>query len=85
VLGAAFLAGLGAGVWSSLDELRDVWQLDRRFEPRMDPATRARLLLAWREAVARSRGWARIVDPVQDRTVSTVSTVSTAPADGMTT
>ena len=36
VLGAAFLAGLGAGVWSSLDELADVWQLDRRFEPRMD-------------------------------------------------
>ena len=32
-LGAAFLAGLGTGVWASTDELREVWQLDRRFEP----------------------------------------------------
>ena len=32
-LGAAFLAGLGTGVWSSPAELADVWQLDRRFEP----------------------------------------------------
>nr|MDQ3611452.1 glycerol kinase [Actinomycetota bacterium] len=32
-LGAAFLAGLGTGVWSSPQELVDTWQLDRRFEP----------------------------------------------------
>ncbi|MDX1619409.1 MAG: glycerol kinase GlpK, partial [Nitriliruptorales bacterium] len=32
VLGAAMLAGLGAGIWSSTDDLREVWQLDRRFE-----------------------------------------------------
>lgn len=32
-LGAAFLAGLGAGVWSSPEELRATWRLDRRFEP----------------------------------------------------
>ena len=62
VLGAAFLAGLGAGVWSSLDELADVWQLDRRFEPRMEAAERERLLGGWREAVGRSGGWARIVE-----------------------
>lgn len=62
VLGAAFLAGLGAGVWSSLDELADVWQLDRRFEPRMDAAERNRLLAGWREAVSRSGGWAQVVD-----------------------
>lgn len=60
VLGAAFLAGLGAGVWSSTDELRDVWQLDRRFEPAMDQATRERLQQGWRAAVDRSRGWARV-------------------------
>jgi len=62
VLGAAFLAGLGAGVWSSLDELADVWQLDRRFEPRMEDSERERLLHGWREAVRRSAGWARIVE-----------------------
>src|SRR5207342_197751 len=32
-LGAAFLAGLGTGVWSSTDDLRETWQLDRGFEP----------------------------------------------------
>ncbi len=33
-LGAAFLAGLGTGVWDSTDALREIWRLDRRFEPR---------------------------------------------------
>ena len=36
-LGAAFLAGLGTGVWSSTDELASTWRLDRRFEPRPAP------------------------------------------------
>jgi glycerol kinase len=62
VLGAAFLAGLGAGVWSSLDELAGVWQLDRRFEPRMADEEREHLLAGWRAAVGRSGGWARITD-----------------------
>jgi len=62
VLGAAFLAGLGAGVWASTDELRDAWQLDRRFEPAMDGETRQRLRHGWSEAVDRSRGWAQITD-----------------------
>jgi glycerol kinase len=62
VLGAAFLAGLGAGVWSSLDELSGVWQLDRRFDPQMEDGERQRLLTGWRAAVERSGGWARIVD-----------------------
>ena len=35
-LGAAFLAGLGTGVWDSTDELRETWQLDRSFEPAAD-------------------------------------------------
>ena len=56
-LGAAFLAGLGAGVWSSTDELRSTWQLDRRFEPTpgaRDAGGHAR----WRAAVGRSKAWA---------------------------
>ena len=32
-LGAAFLAGLGVGVWESTDDLRETWRLDARFEP----------------------------------------------------
>jgi glycerol kinase len=62
VLGAAFLAGLGAGVWASTDELVEVWQLDQRFSPAMDSSTRQPLLDGWRQAVDRSRGWAHVVD-----------------------
>jgi glycerol kinase len=55
-LGAAFLAGLGTGVWSSADEIAATWRLDRRFGPgRRDDAAHAR----WRRAVERSKGWAR--------------------------
>ncbi|MDX1657557.1 MAG: glycerol kinase GlpK [Nitriliruptorales bacterium] len=61
VQGAAFLAGLGAGVWSSTDELADVWRLDRRFEPQMDGAAREQLRSGWSEAVERSLGWAKVV------------------------
>src|SRR5205085_1513925 len=35
-LGAAFLAGLGSGVWDSVDDLRETWQLDREFQPAPD-------------------------------------------------
>jgi glycerol kinase len=55
-LGAAFLAGLATGVWSSPAELEATWRLDRRFTPGpRDDAAYA----AWREAVQRTRGWAR--------------------------
>lgn len=55
-LGAAFLAGLATGVWSSRAELAATWQLDRSFtpEPRDDDA-HAR----WRSAVEQTKGWAR--------------------------
>jgi glycerol kinase len=53
-LGAAFLAGLGAGVWSSRDELAATWRLDRRFDPgQRDESAHAR----WRGAVERTKGW----------------------------
>jgi glycerol kinase len=57
-LGAAFLAGLATGFWSSTDEVAATWQLDRRFEPRMDQAERDRLVERWHHAVDRARGWA---------------------------
>jgi glycerol kinase len=57
-LGAAFLAGLATGVWSSPEEVAATWQLDRRFEPSMESAERERLLARWRRAVDRSRAWA---------------------------
>jgi glycerol kinase len=57
-LGAAFLAGLASGFWSSTDEVAAMWELDRRFDPVMGMDERDRLVARWRRAVERSRGWA---------------------------
>ena len=56
-LGAAFLAGLGAGIWSDSD-LKGLWKLDREFEPKMSRDQADTLQKRWRDAVERSRGWA---------------------------
>jgi len=53
-LGAAFLGGLGAGVWSSLDAIRGAWRADRTFKPKMKPELRARHLAKWKRAVERA-------------------------------
>jgi glycerol kinase len=55
-LGAAFLAGVGAGAWT-LDRVQKVWRERTRFEPRMEAAQREELLAQWRRAVERARGW----------------------------
>ena len=57
-LGAAYLAGLAEGVWSSLDELAAHWQLEREFTPAVDDATAEAARVLWARAVERSRGWA---------------------------
>jgi glycerol kinase len=58
-LGAAFLAGLGVGVWDSIDDLRQTWQLDARFEPEAESRERADATYAlWQEGVRRSLAWA---------------------------
>src|SRR2546425_2297736 len=57
-LGAAYLAGLGAGLWRSLDDLSRRWTIERTFTPAMDPATGAAGCEGWRRAVVRARGWA---------------------------
>ena len=59
ILGAAYLAGLGAGVWSTLDEIAGLWQEDARFDPvpsRAGPDSRH---AGWKRAVGRARDWAR--------------------------
>ncbi|HET6562730.1 MAG TPA: glycerol kinase GlpK [Marmoricola sp.] len=56
-LGAAFAAGLGAGVWQSTDELRETWALDRRFEPSGDRARADEAHRLWSRAVERAKGW----------------------------
>jgi glycerol kinase len=58
-LGAAYLAGLGAGLWRSLDALAERHAVERTFEPAMAAAERAQRYELWKRAVERSRGWAR--------------------------
>jgi len=58
-LGAAYLAGLGAGAWRSLDALAARASIERTFTPAMDAATRARRYDGWRRAVERAKGWAQ--------------------------
>jgi glycerol kinase len=63
-LGAAYLAGLGVGFWSSLDELSQNWQMERRFEPHMSRDEATARLHRWSLAVERSRDWAEPSSPV---------------------
>jgi len=57
-LGAAFLAGLGVGVWKTPDELRKKRAVAARYEPKMSREQREHLYAEWTRAVERSRGWA---------------------------
>ncbi|MFC7407406.1 glycerol kinase GlpK [Hydrogenophaga atypica] len=50
-LGAAYLAGLHAGVYQGTDELTQRWQVERRFEPQRDRAWAAERMAAWEHAV----------------------------------
>ncbi|NCP63501.1 MAG: glycerol kinase GlpK [Paraglaciecola sp.] len=54
-LGVAYLAGLQAGVYQSLDELASMWHCDQRFEPSMPAAERNALYAKWQHAVAQVR------------------------------
>jgi glycerol kinase len=53
-LGAALLAGLGAGIWRNLDDIRKLWSLERAFTPKL-PADQVQAHLErWRAAVAKA-------------------------------
>jgi len=56
-LGAAYLAGLGVGFWSSPAEVTANWRAERRFEPVMSRDEAASRLARWSRAVDRSRDW----------------------------
>ncbi len=65
-LGAAFLAGLAEGVWTSLDEIAAIWSSDARVEPHKDNPPGQAGLEGWRRAVERSRAWAAANDDTND-------------------
>ena len=56
-LGAAYVAGLAVGYWSSREELRGKWAEDKRFVPEMPAETSAKLLAQWKKAVTRTFDW----------------------------
>jgi len=58
-LGAAYLAGLAVGFWSSLDEVSSQWKIERTFEPAMSADQREVLYASWKRAVERSLHWVK--------------------------
>ncbi|HYC13896.1 MAG TPA: glycerol kinase GlpK [Stellaceae bacterium] len=56
-LGAAYLAGLATGVWTSREEIAGQWRMARRFEPRMKRSEAEQRMSEWQRALARATGW----------------------------
>src|SRR6201996_4341576 len=56
-LGAAYLAGLATGYWSSIEDIRQQWTEDRRFEPAMEKEYAQHLLKGWQRAVKAAIAW----------------------------
>jgi len=58
-LGAAYMAGLGVGYWSSVDDIRQQWMEDKRFKPAMDKDHAQELLKGWQRAVRAAIAWTK--------------------------
>jgi glycerol kinase len=56
-LGAAYAAGLATGMWNSEEDLRENWQEDKRWEPKMDADQRDEYYKYWKKAVTRTFDW----------------------------
>jgi glycerol kinase len=56
-LGAAYAAGLAVGFWRDLDDLRENWRMDKRWEPRWSQDQRDAAYAGWQKAVQRTFGW----------------------------
>jgi glycerol kinase len=56
-LGAAYAAGYAVGFWTSFEEMKQNWQIDKVYQPKMDDAKRADLYKGWLKAVQRSMSW----------------------------
>lgn len=59
-LGAAYLAGLAVQFWTSVDDLKQQWQVDKKFTPNMPEAERADRKKGWQRAVETALHWARL-------------------------
>jgi glycerol kinase len=56
-LGAAYLAGLATGFWKSVEELKEQWQVDKKFIPTKDQTEIKKVISDWNRAVERSKNW----------------------------
>ncbi len=56
-LGAAYAAGLAVGYWSSAEEIKTNWAVDKTWTPAMDDTERQKLYASWQKAVTRSFDW----------------------------
>ena len=61
-MGAAYLAGLATGYWSSREEVIKNWAIDRTFEPMIGEEKRSEMLRGWNKAVRYAYGWAKEKD-----------------------
>lgn len=58
-MGAAYLAGLAVGYWSSLEEIKQNWAVDQIFEPSISEEERQKKIRGWNKAVRYSYHWAK--------------------------
>jgi glycerol kinase len=56
-LGAAYLAGLAAGYWTDIKEIRKQWQVDKTFSPAIAGKETRTLVKGWHRAVATAEAW----------------------------
>ena len=61
-LGAALLAGLGVGIFNSLEETASGWHVEDEFRPEMPPEAAARLLKGWKRAIRAAQAWSEEED-----------------------
>ena len=61
-LGAAYLAGLAVGYWTSLEDIRSNWAIDRTFSPSMEEPRRKKLIRGWDKAVKCALLWGEEAD-----------------------
>ena len=56
-MGAAFAAGLGSGLWSNVNQIKEQVRIERCFRPQITKAQREKAYVGWLKAVQRAKGW----------------------------
>ena len=58
-MGAAYLAGLAVGYWKDKEDVKQNWDIDRVFQPKIETEKRQKMLKGWKKAVQYAHGWAK--------------------------